>query len=687
MLSSAAAVSSHVNCWSLLAGNQHLSYVAGVLVKVPSRNLQDVLLLDHVGYIPEDTQCTQSYSQVRSCHASDYPQTSCAHYLCVSGEVGRSQSTEVHHAVLQQQRGFNSNSSCWYCRQAVVCSARCYLSHLTHMPATAVGIALQLSCMLLFCCVYMQLMSYAGNIVAVSEARGNAVNRALELLETTRLLPHLAAGRPNTPHVLMLMPAEKTTELAIWGQELSQAIDALVQHGTAAELRSCLQTSKLWLQQYAEGSPLSQVEALTRQGTAGSLADKVVQCIHMLLQQRKKNERGWLDVAIEEQFRSKQDACRQAAALLRDAAGPSQGPAAAGRGTPTRTTQPAASSSQDRPSPAALRRAVLAEAGVFSLAWWPHSYSNIKMSLERQQHLGPELIQEACSVLSEVTGVASMLQFVHSSKVRWEDKHAAAVIEDYQETSKQVRHAVPFTVVRVLQDMLVCLRGSAGSAASADAVIQAILSNLDDFKVSAHSSIKRLKDSVVAAMQVELSDELAACTPERALVSTVSRIRLHNLRLGTICCDSDNKQCDGVLPSVLCAHKLHHNPFCQAAYNQSVRPTLSVCPMSYCTLLQAEGICMFLGDRKLTIPSWQQQLGFDVDPPAGRVVGPAEYSPAVWEALKGLRSSQRHLTNWLQGDHAGNSLNKENENVTKTPGGQPHSIGYSLCNAVAATVD
>lgn len=82
--------------------------------------------------------------------------------------------------------------------------------------------------------------------------------------------------------------------------------------------------------------------------------------------------------------------------------------------------------------------------------------------------------------------------------------------------------------------------------------------------------------------------------------------------------------------------------------------------------LQAEGVRMLLGDDVWNVPNWQQQLGYDLDPTAGGLVGPAEYSTELWDALAQLPQGQ--FKHWLQCDHVGSSITKLSENITKTPG-------------------
>lgn len=92
--------------------------------------------------------------------------------------------------------------------------------------------------------VHVQLDKYACNFLAVADSRAATVNRALQLLEKSRTLQQLAAKVPNTPHVLVLMAAEKTTELLKHGQNLEAAVQTLAKKGSAAELHSCLQAAK-----------------------------------------------------------------------------------------------------------------------------------------------------------------------------------------------------------------------------------------------------------------------------------------------------------------------------------------------------------------------------------------------------------------------------------------------------------
>lgn len=343
-----------------------------------------------------------------------------------------------------------------------------------------------------FLLLLVQLNKYAGNILAVAETRDAVVDRALKLLDQSRILQQLAAKVPNTPHVLVLMAAEKTSELLRCGQELTEAVNEIVSHGSPADLSQCLESAKQWLQQYAAGEPLSKPESsriAEPQGSRVSSNQSDIFRVRLfnLLKKRKKHEFGWLDTAADSELKRRESVHRQAAAVLKQAAPPDQGTAVSKQSRTTPSMQAAAYSGQEKAllqsGPLYQRRAALEEAGIFTLAWWPQAFHDCKQILQRQQHLEPGLIQEACLVLAEVTGVARLQRFVLSNKTRWEDQQAAAAIAFHQSRSEQLNKAVPMTIDQLQHDMLTLLQGCAETQASAAHIGQDVAGRVEALQV------------------------------------------------------------------------------------------------------------------------------------------------------------------------------------------------------------
>lgn len=379
-----------------------------------------------------------------------------------------------------------------------------------------------------FLLLLVQLNKYAGNILAVAETRDAVVDRALKLLDQSRILQQLAAKVPNTPHVLVLMAAEKTSELLRCGQELTEAVNKIVSHGSPADLRQCLQSAQQWLQQYAAGEPLSKPKSsriAEPQGSRVSSNQSDILGVRLfnLLKKRKKHEFGWLETAADSELKRRESVYRQAAAVLQQAAPLGQGTAVIEQSSTTPSMRAAACSGQEQAllqsGQLYQRRAALEEAGIFTLAWWPQAFHDCKQILQRQQHLGPDLIQEACLVLAEVTGVARLQRFVLSNKARWEDQQAAASIASHQSRSEQLNKAVPLTIDQLQHDMLTLLQGCAETQASAAHIGQDVAGRVEALQVLGQGSLKRFQQLVYAAVKEELLLHLDVCTVSRGLVS------------------------------------------------------------------------------------------------------------------------------------------------------------------------
>lgn len=331
----------------------------------------------------------------------------------------------------------------------------------------------------------MQLSENACNIIAVADSRAGTVNRGLQLLDKSRILQQLAARVPDTPHVLLLMAAEKTFELLSCGSKLEQAVAAIAQQGSAAKLRSCLQDAKLWLQQLATGQDLSLPavrEAASIHGTQGLEADQQLQLrLYDLLQSRKRHELEWLVKPAIQELRHR-----------------------GWQGS---------------------EQSDLRATGVLTLVWWPKTFQAIKDTLQQQQAaLGATVVEEACAVLADVTGVARLQQFVADSRLSWVDEQAAAAIDAHGATLQRVKDEVPLAAAKLQTDMLASLKRDAATESSAESlVVQGVLDRVRALKARGSDlgsgSLKALQQLVCSAVQDKLEPHLQKCSMERGLVS------------------------------------------------------------------------------------------------------------------------------------------------------------------------
>lgn len=341
------------------------------------------------------------------------------------------------------------------------------------------------------CPICLQLDLNASNIIALADSRSGTVNRALELLGKSRLLQQIVDGDPDTPHTLLLMSAEKTSELHEEGSKLNQALDDVLQHGSADTLHTCLQQARSWLQQLARCEELSvpaAAQVASMQGTQKLAADQLLMLrLYKLLQARKRHELRWLVEPVMDTLRQQGWQGSQQSDLV--------------------------------------------EAGVVSLVWWPKTYSALKQTLQKhQQGMEPRAADPAKAILAEVTGIAAVQRFTQSGRVRWEGQQAAAALEAHDATQQQIEQDVPLIAAKVQTDMASFLKGDAGSNIATESERQRVLDALEALQTPGSclcsNSLEDLQQLVCTAVKDRLQPHIEECTMERGLVSAAARREL-----------------------------------------------------------------------------------------------------------------------------------------------------------------